>query len=217
MVKIAASILSADFTQLGNDVAQVEAGGADSIHIDVMDGHFVPNLGIGPMVLTGLRTYTTLPLGVHLMVEEPHRFIQPYRESGASLLLPHAEAFRSLYSTLQTINTSGIRSGIALNPSTPLSHITELLPLIDVLLIMTVEPGFGGQHFIPAMLTKITAARRLIDESGSGIELAVDGGINARTAPQAVEAGADLLIMGSAIFENREIEDNIKKIRRLVS
>ena len=217
MVKIAASILSADFTQLGKDVARAEEGGADVIHIDVMDGHFVPNLGIGPMIMKGLRACTMLPFGVHLMVEEPHRFIQPFVESGANLLLPHAEAFRGLYSTLQTIQASGLRRGVAINPSTPLSYITDLIPSIEVLLVMTVEPGFGGQSFIQQMLTKITAARKLIDESGFRIELAVDGGINARTAPQVVKAGADLLIMGSAIFRNRQIEDNIKKIRRLVS
>jgi ribulose-phosphate 3-epimerase len=217
MVKIAASILSADFTQLGKDVSRAEEGGADIIHIDVMDGHFVPNLGIGSMIMKGLRSCTTLPLGVHLMVEEPHRFVHPYIKSGANLLTPHVEAFRGLYSTLQTIKASGQRSGVALNPSTPLSHITDLLPMINVLLVMTVEPGFGGQSFIPQMLTKITAARKLIDKSGFRIELAVDGGVNARTAPQVVEAGADLLIMGSAIFRDRQIEDNIKKIRRLVS
>jgi ribulose-phosphate 3-epimerase len=183
----------------------------------VMDGHFVPNLGIGPMIVNGLRSCTTLPLGIHLMVEEPHRFIQPYINSGANLLMPHVEAFRGLSATLQAIKESGQKRGVAINPSTPLSDITDLLPTIEVLLVMTVEPGFGGQSFIPQMLTKITAARKLIDKSGFRIELAVDGGINARTAPQAVEAGADLLIMGSAIFRDRQIEDNIKKIRRLVS
>jgi ribulose-phosphate 3-epimerase len=217
VVKIAASILSADFTQLGKDVTRAEEGGADIIHIDVMDGHFVPNLGIGPMIIKKLRTCTQLPFGVHLMVEEPNRFIQPYVESGANFLLPHVETLHGLYSTIQTIKASGLKSGIALNPSTPLSQITDLLPMIDILLVMTVEPGFGGQSFIPQMLTKIAAARKVIDTSGFRIELAVDGGINAQTAPSAVEAGADLLIMGSAIFGNRRIEDNLKKIRRLVS
>jgi ribulose-phosphate 3-epimerase len=217
MVKIAASILSADFTQLGNDVTRVEEGGADIIHIDVMDGHFVPNLGIGPMIVKKLRSQTKLPFGVHLMVEEPYRFIQPYVESGANFLVPHVEAFRGLYSTIQTIQSSGQKSGVALNPATPLTQISELLPMIDILLVMTVEPGFGGQSFIPQMLTKIAAARNMIDASGFRIKLAVDGGINALTAPPVVEAGADLLIMGSAIFGNRRIEDNLKKIRRLVS
>jgi ribulose-phosphate 3-epimerase len=217
MVKIAASILSADFTQLGNDVTRAEEGGADIIHIDVMDGHFVPNLGIGPMIVKKLRSQTKLPFGVHLMVEEPHRYIQPYIESGANFLLPHVEAYRGLYSTIQTIQTSGKKSGVALNPATPLTQISELLPMIDILLVMTVEPGFGGQSFIPQMLTKIAAARKMIDASGFRIELAVDGGINAQTAPPVVDAGADLLIMGSAIFGNRQIEDNLKKIRRLVS
>jgi ribulose-phosphate 3-epimerase len=169
------------------------------------------------MIVKKLRSQTKLPFGVHLMVEEPHRFIQPYIESGANFLLPHVEAYRGLYSTIQTIQTSGKKSGVALNPATPLTQISELLPMIDILLVMTVEPGFGGQSFIPQMLTKIAAARKMIDASGFRIALAVDGGINAQTAPPVVDAGADLLIMGSAIFGNRQIEDNLKKIRRLVS
>jgi len=217
MLKIAPSILAANFGRLAEEVERVEAGGADLIHIDAMDGHFVPNLGIGPMIVKSLREVTKLPFNVHLMVEEPERFVQLYIDAGADIVTVHVETFRSLYNTIRSIREFGKKAGIALNPPTPLCSIEYLLDDVDLILVMSVDPGFGGQTFIPNVLPKITMARRMISERGLEIDLAVDGGVDERTAPSVVKAGANVLVMGSAIFHKRDVESAIKNMRKLVS
>lgn len=216
-MKIAPSILAADFSRLGEEVRRVEEAGADLIHIDVMDGHFVPNLSMGPMIVKSLREVTKLPFSVHLMVENPQRFIQPFIRAGADTIIVHIEAFRNLYHTIQAIKTLGKKAGIALNPPTPLCSIQYLLEDLEVILIMSVDPGFGGQSFMPNMLPKIKKAKQMIDEQAREIDLAVDGGVNEVTAPSVVEAGANVLVMGSAIFCKGDVGAPIKNIRKLVS
>ena len=216
-MKIAPSILAADFSRLGEEVRRVEMAGADLIHIDVMDGHFVPNLSMGPMIVKSLREVTKLPFSVHLMVENPQWFIQPFIRAGADTIIVHVEAFRNLYHTIQAIKNRGKKAGIALNPPTPLYAIQYLLEDLEVILIMSVDPGFGGQSFMPNILPKIKRAKQMIDERELEIDLAIDGGVNEATAPSVVEAGANVLVMGSAIFRTEDVVAAIKKIRKLVS
>jgi ribulose-phosphate 3-epimerase len=197
---IAPSILSADFARLGDDVRAVAAAGADWIHVDVMDGHFVPNLTLGPMVVKALRPCTTLPLDVHLMVTPVDPWLEPFATAGADILTVHPEAGPHLHRTLQAIRALGKRAGVALNPATPPEAIDYVLGEIDLVLVMSVNPGFGGQAFIDAQLDKIRALRRRIDACGREIDLQVDGGINAGTARAAVAAGANVLVAGSAVF-----------------
>jgi ribulose-phosphate 3-epimerase len=217
VVKIAPSILAADFTRLGEEVKRVEEAGADLLHIDVMDGHFVPNLSMGPMVIKSLREITDLPFSVHLMVEEPDRFIQPFIDAGADILSVHIESSRSVYTTIQSIKNLGKQAGIALNPLTPLCSIEYLLEEVDMILLMSVDPGFGGQSFISNVLPKIRKARQMIDERELEIDLAVDGGVNERTALSVVNAGANVLVMGSALFHKRDVGRALDSIRKLVS
>lgn len=200
-VKIAPSILSADFAALGEAVRAAEAAGADMIHVDVMDGHFVPNLTIGPSVVAALRRVTSLPLDVHLMIETPERYLEAFVRAGADYLTVHPEASVHLHRTLHTIRALGVRAGVALNPSTPEIGLRYVTSLLDMVLVMTVNPGFGGQSFLHEVLPKISAVRALLDESGRRDALvAVDGGIDVQTAPLVVTAGADTLVAGSAIF-----------------
>lgn len=200
-VKIAPSILSADFAALGEAVRAAEAAGADMIHVDVMDGHFVPNLTIGPPVVAALRRVTSLPLDVHLMIETPERYLEAFVRAGADYLTVHPEASVHLHRTLHTIRALGVRAGVALNPSTPELALRYVTSLLDMVLVMTVNPGFGGQSFLHEVLPKISAVRALLDESGRRDALvAVDGGIDGQTAPLVVAAGADTLVAGSAIF-----------------
>ncbi len=217
MLKIAPSILAADFKRLGEEVRRVEEAGADLLHIDVMDGHFVPNLSMGPMIIKSLRAITDLPFSVHLMVEEPERFIQPFIDAGADILTLHIESSRNVYTTIQSIKNLGKKAGIALNPLTPLCSIQYLLEDLDLILLMSVDPGFGGQSFISNVLPKIRKARQMIDERGLGIDLAVDGGVNERTAPSVVNAGANVLVMGSAVFHKRDVGNALDNIRKLVT
>ncbi len=213
MVKIAPSILSADFTRLGEQVRAVEAAGADRIQIDVMDGRFVPNITFGAAAVESLRPLTRLTLEVHLMVEPPEDFIERFARAGADTLIIHQEATPHLHWAIQQIHALGKRAGVALNPSTPAGALSEVISGLELVLVMTVNPGFGGQRFIPETLPKIRQVRRALVERGLNCEVEVDGGINVETAPRVVEAGADVLVAGSAVFDAQEgIEAAFRKL-----
>ncbi|MGQ9573440.1 MAG: ribulose-phosphate 3-epimerase [Dehalococcoidia bacterium] len=203
-IKLAPSVLGADYSRLGEQVREAAAAGADYIHVDVMDGRFVPNITIGPLVVEALRRVTDLPLDVHLMIEEPERHIEPFAKAGASILTVHPEAGPHLHRLVQMTKGLGVRSGVALNPASPLALIEEVLAEVDLVLLMTVNPGWGGQPFLHSVLPKIGRLRRLLDEQGLAVELEVDGGITTETAPLAVEAGARVLVAGSAVFQQTE-------------
>jgi ribulose-phosphate 3-epimerase len=214
-VKIAPSILSADFARLGEGVAQAEAAGADWIHVDVMDGHFVPNLTIGPPVVAAVRRATELPLDVHLMIDAPDRYLQQFGDAGADILTVHQEACPHLHRTVERIRELGMRPGVSINPATPLAAVEEILPYVDLVLLMTVNPGFGGQRFIPTSTEKIRRLRRALDERHLwGVELEVDGGISPRTAGEVAEAGASVLVAGAAVFGGEAgVDVNMKALR----
>ena len=199
-VRIAPSILAADFSRLGEEIRAVEAGGADYIHIDVMDGHFVPNLTIGAGVVKALRPHTTLPFDVHLMISPVDAFVAGFAEAGANIITVHPEAGPHVHRTVQLIRSLGCKPGIALNPGTPAEVVDNLIDSIDLILVMSVNPGFGGQSFIDSQLAKIRAIRQKIDASGRAIDLEVDGGITTKTAPGVIAAGADVLVAGTATF-----------------
>jgi len=213
-IQIAPSLLAADFARLGEEVAAAEAGGADLLHLDIMDGHFVPNITIGPLVVGAVRRTTKLPLDVHLMIEKPERYIPRFAEVGADILTVHVEACPHLHRTVQQIKGLGVKAGVSLNPATPLSSLEEILEYVDLVLIMTVNPGFGGQEFIASMLTKVRRLRKMLDERGLNCELEVDGGINVETAPKVVAAGATVLVAGEAIFgAEGGVAEAIRRIR----
>ena len=215
-VKIAPSILSADFARLGDDVKRAEEGGADWIHVDVMDGHFVPNLTIGAPVVKALRKVTELPLDVHLMIQRPEQLVDAFVEAGATYLTVHVEAAIHLHRTVERIRELGAKPGVSLNPATPISAIDEILPYVDLVLIMSVNPGFGGQRYIPTSTKKIAALRRMIDDRNLwGVEIEVDGGISPQTAPEVVEAGATALVAGAAVFNTTATPaQNIQTLRQ---
>lgn len=212
-IRIVPSILSADFARLGDEIAMCEAGGADWIHIDVMDGCFVPNLTYGAKVIDTVRRCTSLPLDVHLMVVEPEKYFDDFARAGASGLTLHAEATPHLHRQLTRIRELGCRAGVALNPATPLNAVCEVIPEIDLLLIMTVNPGFGGQEFIPYSVDKIRRARLMLDEAGSEAALEVDGGISRETINEVWSAGADTFVAGNAIFSARDPKGEIAAMR----
>jgi ribulose-phosphate 3-epimerase len=216
-VKLAPSILSADFTRLGEQVRRAEEAGADYIHVDVMDGRFVPNITVGPLIVEAVRRATSLPLDVHLMIEEPERYARDFIAAGASILTVHQEACRHLQATLVQIRSLGARAGVSLCPATPVSLLQDVTDDIDLVLIMTVNPGFGGQSLIPASYHKVRQARELLDRARSIAELEVDGGVNAATAPQLVAEGADVLVAGSAVFGNDAIEASIQGLREAIA
>jgi len=213
-VKIAPSILSADFSRLGEEIRAVEAAGADIIHVDVMDGHFVPNITIGPLVVEACRKVTKLPLDVHLMIENPERYIADFAKAGADYITVHAEAAYHLHRLIQNIREhKGVKAAVSLNPATPLDALDYVLPDLDMVLIMSVNPGFGGQAFIPSQLDKIRTLRKLIDDRRLNLEIEVDGGVKPGNAAEIAAAGADILVAGSAVFGAKDYAAAIRGIR----
>jgi ribulose-phosphate 3-epimerase len=214
--QIAPSILSADFSRLGEEIKAVEKAGADLIHVDVMDGHYVPNITIGPGVVSSLRKATGLPFDVHLMIEDPDRYIDAFVDAGSNIITVHAEAVIHLHRTVQYIKAKGVKVGVSLNPSTPLACVEEILPDIDLLLIMTVNPGFGGQKFISGMLPKIRKARELAQTRGLKMAIEVDGGVTAENIGTLAEAGADIFVAGAAIFGSASYSDTINRMKAIL-
>ncbi|WP_078413369.1 ribulose-phosphate 3-epimerase [Priestia abyssalis] len=213
MVKIAPSILAANFSKLAEEIQEVDAAGADYIHVDVMDGHFVPNLTFGALAVEAIRPVTTLPLDVHLMIENPDKYIPDFARAGADIITVHVEACPHLHRTIQLIKENGVKAGVALNPATPIDQVKHILEDLDLILLMTVNPGFGGQTFIRSVLPKIEQISQLIQIRQLSIDVEVDGGINTETARQCVEAGANVLVAGSAIYNQANRKAAIQEIR----
>ncbi len=214
--KLAPSILDADFTCLERELRKIESGGADLIHLDIMDGNFVPNISFGPRIVESIKSKTSLPLEVHLMVEKPENHIKSFINAGGDIIIVHYETSKHLDRLIQIINEAVVKSGIALNPATTLSVIEYLINKIDILLLMTVNPGFGGQKFIPEMITKIEKARKIIDNQKKSISLEIDGGINLNNISKVIKAGAEIIVAGQIIFKNANPEMTIKKIKNIL-
>ncbi|MBI5049352.1 MAG: ribulose-phosphate 3-epimerase [Nitrospirae bacterium] len=214
MVKIAPSILSADFSRLGEEIKAAEKAGADLIHVDVMDGHFVPNITIGPPVVKALRKITSLPLDVHLMITEPDRYIEDFAKAGADIITIHSEASTHLHRSINYIKAQKAKAGVSLNPSTPLNVLDFVLPEVDMVLLMSVNPGFGGQEFIPQTLGKIKKLRDIIKKKKYRIEIEVDGGVNINNAAGVIKAGADILVMGNAFFNSKDYAGVVKAVKK---
>ncbi|AXI09038.1 ribulose-phosphate 3-epimerase [Oceanobacillus zhaokaii] len=213
MLKIAPSILSADFAKLGEEIKDVEKGGADYIHVDVMDGHFVPNITIGPLIVEAIKPITNLPLDVHLMIENPDPYIPVFASSGASIITVHQEACTHLHRTLQLIKQHNVKAGVVINPATPAEVLLPILADVDLVLLMTVNPGFGGQSFIKSVLKKIEQVSAWRKEFGLSFEIEIDGGVNVETAKLCTDAGADVLVAGSAIYNHENRQEAIQALR----
>lgn len=217
MTKIAPSILSANFAKLGEEIKEVEQAGADYIHVDVMDGHFVPNITIGPLIVEAIIPVTNLPLDVHLMIENPDQYIPTFAEKGASIITVHQEACPHLHRTIQLIKDMNVQAGVVINPATPIEMITEILSYVDLVLIMTVNPGFGGQSFIHEMIPKVKAIAELREQNNYQYEIEIDGGVNIETAKLCTDAGADVLVAGSAIFNESDRKKAIEDLRKAIN
>ena len=218
MIKLAPSILSADFARLGEQIDEVARAKADYIHVDVMDGHFVPNITIGAPVVASIRPVTSLPLDVHLMIEHPEQYVSQFAQAGADIITVHVESSPHLHATIRLIKELGARAGVSINPPTPLGVVEEFLPHVELVLVMSVNPGFGGQPFIPETLHRIATVRKILDDRGLRAELEVDGGINADNAPDIVKAGADVLVAGNSIFRAQEgISGAMERLRAATS
>jgi ribulose-phosphate 3-epimerase len=211
--KIAPSILSADFSRLAEEVRAVEKAGADVIHVDVMDGHFVPNITIGPLVVRGLRKLTSLPLDVHLMIENPERYVEVFAEAGSNWMTIHAETCSNLKRMIRKIHRLNVRPGIVLKPATPLKTLFPIIEDINLTLIMSVNPGFGGQSFIPSTLKKIERLRKIVDQNGYPLEIEVDGGVKVENIREVSMAGGDIFVVGTGIFKTNDYEETIRKLR----
>lgn len=214
MTKIAPSILASDFSKLGEEIKDVERGGADYIHVDVMDGHFVPNITIGPLIVDHIRPVTDLPLDVHLMIENPDQYIEAFAKAGSDIITVHQEACPHLHRTIQLIKSHGVKAGVVINPATPAEAIRPILKDIDLVLLMTVNPGFGGQSFIHSVVPKIEQISHWREEEGLSFEIEIDGGVKVETAKQCTDAGADVLVAGSAIFNQEDRKKAIDEIRQ---
>jgi ribulose-phosphate 3-epimerase len=215
-IQIAPSILSCNFLELGKEIEDVEKAGADLIHIDVMDGHFVPNITIGPLIVEAIKRIALKPLDVHLMIKNPSKFVQDFIAKGADILTIHAEADKHLFRTLEVIKSSGKKAGVSLNPSTPLAFLDHVIHIVDLIVIMTVNPGFGGQAYIPSMEEKIKNTRKMIEKTGRKIDLEVDGGLKADNARKVVQAGANVLVMGTEIFHSKDYKKKIQEVRKKI-
>ncbi len=216
-IQLAPSILSADFSKLGEDIALVEKAGCDLLHVDVMDGHFVPNLTIGPVVVESIKKHTKLPLDVHLMIEQPEKYIPAFVKAGATIISFHAEVCDDVYTTLKFLKSHKVKPAIAINPATPLSLISDILPMVSMVLLMTVNPGFGGQSFIRSVVPKIKELRALITEKKLNIDIQVDGGINLETAKEVLDAGANILVAGSFIYKAKSPAKVIRDFKKVFS
>ncbi len=215
MVKIAPSILSADFSKLGEEVAAAEKAGADLIHVDVMDGHFVPNITIGPLVVRSVKKIASIPLDVHLMIDDPDKYIKAFADSGADIITVHEEASKHLHRTLQNIKESGVKVGVSINPATPVSHLEIVLPYVDLVLIMSVNPGFGGQKFIPEALAKIKQLKNIINKHKYKIEIEVDGGVTVDNVAEVHRTGADIVVMGNAFYNSKDYAETVRIVRKM--
>lgn len=216
-MKISPSILSADFTKLGKELKDIEAAGADYVHVDVMDGHFVPNITIGPFVVEAVKRATALPLDVHLMIEEPEKFITDFAKAGSGIITVHVEATKHLHKAVQSIKDHGLKAGVSINPATPVNTLDGIINDVDLVLIMSVNPGWSGQGFIPSSLKKIGLVRKMIEETGRRIELEVDGGIKVNNIKEAALAGADVFVSGSGIFGTGDYKKTIAEMKQEIS
>ena len=217
MVKIAPSILSADFAKLGEDVNAAEKAGADWIHVDVMDGHFVPNITIGPLVVKAVKKIAKVPLDVHLMIENPDLYVKEFADCGSDIITIHEEATVHLHRSIQNIKECGVKAGVSINPATPVANIELVLPYVDLVLIMSVNPGFGGQSFIPEALQKIKDLKKLIVDRNLNVEIEVDGGVKTDNVAEVVKAGADIVVMGSAFYNSADYAETVKTVRERCS